>query len=62
MVWFLLVSLLSMLIVPFTEAAEGQLKAASQKTGTEVTLMSVYFRDINLGWAVGSGGTVVKTI
>lgn len=24
--------------------------------------MSVYFRDAKLGWAVGSGGTVLKTI
>ena len=54
--------LLSTFIISPTRAAESQLKAAPQKTGTEVTLMSVYFRDANLGWAVGSGGTVVKTV
>jgi hypothetical protein len=48
--------------VPSVVVAEPQVKAAPQKTGTEVTLMSVYFRDANLGWAVGSGGTVVKTV
>ena len=42
-------------------AAPPQVKTAPQKSGTEVTLMSVYFRDANLGWAVGSGGTVLKT-
>ena len=52
---------LSPVIVSSTIAAERQLKASPQKTGTEVTLMSVFFRDPNLGWAVGSGGTVLKT-
>ncbi len=51
-----------LVLAPFTSlAAEPQLKASPQKTGTEVTLMSVFFRDANLGWAVGSGGTVLKT-
>src|SRR5689334_2367661 len=49
------------LSVVSTPAAEKQLKSAPQKTGTEVTLMSVFFRDAALGWAVGSGGTVLKT-
>ena len=42
--------------------AESNLTTASQKTGTEVTLMGVHFRDTQLGWAVGSGGTVLKTL
>ncbi|HSE59536.1 MAG TPA: hypothetical protein VLA99_12610, partial [Nitrospiraceae bacterium] len=56
---FSLTLLLSILVVPSTGAAETHLTTASQKTGTDVTLMSVYFRDANLGWAVGSGGTVL---
>src|SRR5689334_15858694 len=50
-----------LLAIVSIEAAEKQLKSAPQKTGTEVTLMGVFFRDPNLGWAVGSGGTVLKT-
>src|SRR5262249_46936290 len=53
--WFLSI------LVPSITAAEPRLKSDPQKTGTEVTLMSVYFRDAKLGWAVGAGGTVIKT-
>src|SRR6476620_6757737 len=53
---------LLLLNIPSINAAEPQLKAASQKTGNEVTLLSVDFRDANRGWAVGSSGKVLKTI
>jgi len=32
-----------------------------QNSGTSNTLNSIYFRDINNGWAVGSGGTILHT-
>src|SRR5262245_65195832 len=45
-----------------TVAGESPLSFAVQKSGTEVTLMNVYFRNPRMGWAVGSGGTVLKTL
>ncbi len=32
-----------------------------QTSGTSVPLSSVHFIDNNTGWAVGSGGTILKT-
>jgi len=33
----------------------------SQTSGTTDWLLSVHFTDNNTGWAVGSGGTILKT-
>ena len=33
-----------------------------QKSGTQATLMGVYFRNAAVGWAVGAGGTLLKTV
>jgi len=37
-------------------AEKPSLAPAAQKSGTEVTLMSVYFLDARVGWAVGPVG------
>ncbi|MBM4123324.1 MAG: hypothetical protein FJ249_12145, partial [Nitrospira sp.] len=42
-------------------AAEPKVISQGQTSGTEATLMSVYFRDTKLGWAVGAGGAILKT-
>ena len=41
-------------------AEQPRVVPTTQKSGTEVTLMSVYFLDAKVGWAVGAGGTILK--
>lgn len=41
--------------------AEAQVSVTMQKSGSEATLLGMFFRDAQLGWAVGSGGTILKT-
>src|SRR5688500_4235521 len=46
-----------------SEAAspEARVSVAMQKSGSEATLLGMFFHDPHLGWAVGSGGTILKT-
>ena len=43
-------------------AADSPLTITPQESHTEATLMGLYFRTPQLGWAVGSGGTMLKTV
>jgi len=43
------------------DAAEPHVLQAAQKSGTEATLMGIHFRSPHLGWAVGTGGVILKT-
>src|SRR5579884_96417 len=56
----LLVGLL-LSLSPSLAAGDTRIFSTAQKSGTEVTLMGIYFHDVRLGWAVGSGGAIVKT-
>ncbi|MGB4893571.1 MAG: hypothetical protein WBO94_03625, partial [Nitrospira sp.] len=40
---------------------ESRATVAMQKSGSEATLLGMFFHDPQLGWAVGSGGTILKT-
>ena len=42
--------------------ADSPLTITPQLSHTEALLMGLYFRTPQLGWAVGSGGTILKTI
>ena len=44
------------------QVAQAGVVSAVQQTGTEVTLLGVNFRDTKLGWAVGAGGVILKTV
>ncbi|MEK7269083.1 MAG: YCF48-related protein [Nitrospirota bacterium] len=41
--------------------ADARAVAVVQKSGTEVTLLGVFFRNANMGWAVGAGGAILNT-
>ena len=45
-------------------AASPEIKAtvAMQTSGSAATFLGMFFHDSQLGWAVGSGGTILKTI
>jgi photosystem II stability/assembly factor-like uncharacterized protein len=55
---------LVVLSVGTVEAASphAPVTVAMQKSGSEATLLGMFFHDHQLGWAVGSGGTILKTI
>ena len=42
-------------------AADASLAVTLQSSHTEATLLGLAFRTPQLGWAVGSGGTILKT-
>ena len=41
---------------------DARVTVAMQKSGSEATLLGLFFHDPQLGWAVGSGGTILKTV
>jgi len=41
--------------------AESPMVPTPQNSGTKVTLLGTFFTDTNTGWAVGAGGTMVRT-
>ncbi len=54
-------TLLALVSEQSLSAAEFRSIAALQKSGTEVTLLSVYFQNVGVGWAVGAGGAILRT-
>jgi len=56
----LLVSVL--LPVASAGASDRSIVATVQATHTEATLFDIHFHSSQLGWAVGSGGTLLKTV
>ncbi len=43
-------------------SADSNLSVTTQASSTKSTLMSIQFRTLQNGWAVGTGGTILKTI
>jgi photosystem II stability/assembly factor-like uncharacterized protein len=43
-------------------ATDSSLTITPQVSHTEVTLMGLHFHTAQLGWAVGAGGTILKTV
>ena len=43
-------------------SADPPLTITPQVSHTEAILMGLYFHTPQLGWAVGSGGTILKTV
>jgi len=60
-IWMALWALLALVSDQSVRAAEFRSVAAMQKSGTEVTLLSVYFQTVGVGWAVGAGGAILRT-
>ncbi|MFM7840739.1 MAG: WD40/YVTN/BNR-like repeat-containing protein, partial [Nitrospira sp.] len=57
-----IVCLLAATALPASESTPARVTAALQKSGTAVPCLGVQFRDTRLGWTVGAGGTILKTI
>jgi photosystem II stability/assembly factor-like uncharacterized protein len=57
-----LVILISLLCAPLSWTAGSPLTVTPQISHTEALLMGLYFHKPQLGWAVGSGGTILKTV
>ena len=53
-------ALLVAMSLPVSSAEDVRATIVRQKSGTQATLMGVYFRNAALGWAVGAGGTLLK--
>ena len=52
----------SLLSLSPLRAAETPVAVTLQPTHSEATLLGLHFRSPRLGWAVGSGGTILKTV
>ena len=59
-----MVVLALLVALPLSVSSADDVRATivQQKSGTQATLMGVYFRNAALGWAVGGGGTLLKTV
>ena len=55
-------ALLVALPLSASSAEDVRATIVQQKSGTQATLMGVYFRNAAVGWAVGAGGTLLKTV
>ena len=58
----MVVALATQLCATPSWAADSPLTITPQASHTEAILMGLYFHTPLLGWAVGAGGTIVKTI
>ena len=59
----LFVLLGTMLVLPQSaRSVDSNLPVILQASNTKATLMSIQFRTLQHGWAVGTGGTILKTI
>jgi photosystem II stability/assembly factor-like uncharacterized protein len=56
------VVLATLLCASLSWTADSPLTITPQVSHTEAILMGLYFHTPQLGWAVGSGGTLLKTV
>ncbi|MBC7839500.1 MAG: hypothetical protein H7Y39_12800, partial [Nitrospiraceae bacterium] len=57
-----LVTLMPLLCASPSWTADSSLTITPQTSHTEALLMGLYFRRAEQGWAVGSSGTILKTV
>ncbi|MGQ0695734.1 MAG: WD40/YVTN/BNR-like repeat-containing protein [Nitrospiraceae bacterium] len=56
--------IVTLLGLPLSPSARSRIRSFLvnvQKSNTESTLLSIQFRTVQTGWAVGAGGTILKT-